>query len=322
MQYRVASPEFAMSNRTAKFVSAIFASVLAGTCVATLPLGAARADDCLSAPKDDPPGGSHWYYRIEHGTKRHCWYLRPEGEQQTQTAAPNPSLPATPAPPKAEGATPRSLADAHAELPARTSIAPQKNSDAPFATMPTATATATANDGFAPAAQPPQSLFASRWPETSGVGPATGPQPATIELAANLPPNAVAAPAPVAAAAVPVTAAAVPLAAADTSQSLPPSVPKLLGVMTGALALAGITAAIVFKLGGARRPSRRRLRPDQIWERSDDHGIKRSNPPAPDVVPRRAGFPRDLDQPADADLNDASERIAEFISQLSRRAPT
>jgi hypothetical protein len=96
----------------------------------------------------------------------------------------------------------------------------------------------------------------------------------------------------------------------------------LLGVMTGALALAGITATAVFKLGGARRPSRRRVRPDDIWERADDDGIRQSNRPAPDVVPRRTGFPRDLDQPADADLNDASERIAEFISQLSRRAPT
>jgi hypothetical protein len=306
-----------MSNRTAKFVSAIFAGVLAGASVATLSPGTAHADDCLSAPKDETPGGSHWYYRIEHGTKRHCWYLRPEGEQQARTSAPNPSLPATPAPPKTEGATPRSLADAHAELPARTSIVAQKNGDAAFAAMPTAaaTATATANDGFAPAAPPPQSLFASRWPETSGVAPATGPKPATTELAANLPPDAAAAPAPAA-------AAAVPLAAADTSQSLPPTVPKLLGVMTGALALAGITAAIVFKLGGARRRSRRRSRPDQIWERADDDGINRSNPPAPDVVRRRTGFPRDLDQPSDADLNDASERIAEFISQLSRRAPT
>jgi hypothetical protein len=300
-----------MSNRTAKFVSAIFASVLAGASLATLSLASARADDCLSAPKDETPEGSHWYYRIEHATKRHCWYLRQEGEQQTQTAAPNPSLSAKPVPPMAEGATPRSLADAHAELPARTSIVPEKNSDAPFAAMPAARA----NAGIAPAALPPQSMFASRWPETSGMAAATGPQPVTTELAANLPSTAAAAPAPVA-------AAAAPLAAADTSQGLPPSVPKLLAVMTGALALAGITATVVFKLGGGRRPSRRRVRPDQIWERADRDGIRRSNRPAPDVVPRRSGFPRDLDQPADADLNDASERIAEFIAQLSRRAPT
>jgi hypothetical protein len=309
--YRVASPEFAMSNRAAKFVSAIFASVLAGASLATLQPGATRADDCLSAPKDETPEGSHWYYRIEHATKRHCWYLRQEGEPQTQTAAPDPSPSANPMPPRAQGATPRSLADAHAELPARTSIAPEKNSAAPLATMPAAMA----NDGAAPAALPPQSVFASRWPETSGVAAAAGPQPVTTELAANLPSTAAAAPAPAA-------AAAVPLAAADTSQGQPASVPKLLAVMTGALALAGITATVVFKLGGARRPSRRRARPDHLWERADHDSMRRSNRPAPDVVPRRTGFPRDLDQPADADLNDASERIAEFISQLSRRAPT
>jgi hypothetical protein len=70
-----------MPDRTAKFVFAIFASVLAGASLAGLSLNAVRAaDDCLTAPKAETPEGSHWYYRIEHGTKRHCWYLRAEGE--------------------------------------------------------------------------------------------------------------------------------------------------------------------------------------------------------------------------------------------------
>ncbi len=71
-----------MANRTAKFVSAIFASVLAGAPLATLSHNAARAaDDCLAAPKDETPEGGHWYYRIDHASKRQCWYLREEGEK-------------------------------------------------------------------------------------------------------------------------------------------------------------------------------------------------------------------------------------------------
>ena len=66
-----------MPNRTAKFASAIFVSFLAGAPLAILSHGAARAaDDCLAAPKDVTPEGSHWYYRIDHPTKRHCWYLK------------------------------------------------------------------------------------------------------------------------------------------------------------------------------------------------------------------------------------------------------
>ena len=42
---------------------------------------ARAADDCLSGPKGATPEGSHWYYRVDHATKRHCWYLRAEGEK-------------------------------------------------------------------------------------------------------------------------------------------------------------------------------------------------------------------------------------------------
>src|SRR5215475_95661 len=69
------------------------------------------ADECLSGPKGTAPAGSHWYYRIERSTGRHCWYLGAEGQkvrsmsertsqqtrkrvaqhsQQAQTSAPEP----------------------------------------------------------------------------------------------------------------------------------------------------------------------------------------------------------------------------------------
>jgi hypothetical protein len=294
-----------MPNRTAKFVSAIFACVLAGAPLATPSSGA--ADDCLAAPKDETPDGSHWYYRIDRTTKRHCWYLREEGEQLSQTASPSSSRPAKPVAPTADASTQQSIANAHAELPAQASIEPPRNRNA---AMP-ADATAGYYGGVAPDAPAPRSVVASRWPEASGTSSSVSPPPAATELAANLPSDA--------AAASPVAVATAPLAAADSaSQGQPGSIAMLSGVIAGALALAGITASLVLKLAGARRPPqpKLRLRRGVNWESTNDASIALSEQPAASVVPRRSDFPRDLDQP-----DDASERIAEFIAQLSRRAP-
>src|SRR3981081_205176 len=133
-----------MPNRTAKFASAIFASLLAGVPITTISHSAAGADDeCLSSPKDQTPQGGHWYYRIDHATKRHCWYLKEDSEKLAEkrsaekpsseksskvTPSNNSSSVARPAPPKSETATQRSIADARAELPQRTDIE-QPNQD-------------------------------------------------------------------------------------------------------------------------------------------------------------------------------------------------
>ena len=87
----------------------------------------------------------------------------------------------------------------------------------------------------------------------------------------------------------------------------------LLAVMTGALALAGITASVVLKVGGARRTVR--VRRDRIWQSTDRDSIGLSARPDADVVPRRPRFPRDLDQAAEP-----NDRVAEFFAQLSKQA--
>src|SRR3984957_4754672 len=293
-----------MPNRTAKFASAIFVSFLAGAPLAILSHDAARAaDDCLAAPKDVTPEGSHWYYRIDHPTKRHCWYLRTEGERLSQTAPPNSSPATSPMAPKAETPAQRSIADAHAELPAQTAIEPTRHDDAPVLAMP---ADAPLREDSADA-EPQRSVVASRWPEPSGVNPAAAPPPATENLAANTQPTSTPAASP--------AVAAVTLAAADSSlQTRSGSIPKLLSVIAGALALAGITASLVLKFGGSRRRSRIRTRRHKIWQPTDDDGIALSARRDADVVPRRSGLPRDLDR-----TDDANDRIAEFFSQLSRR---
>jgi hypothetical protein len=294
-----------MTNRIAKFASAIFVGFLAGAPLTILSHGAARAaDDCLAAPKDVTPEGGHWYYRIDHATKRHCWYLRTEGERLSQTAPPNSSRATSPIAPKAETPAQRSIADAHAELPAQTTIEPARHNDAPVLAMP---ADAPPREDSA-SAEPQRSVVASRWPEPSGVNSATVPPPATENLAANTPPNS-------APAAGPAVAAVTPATADSSSQTRSGSIPKLLSVIAGALALAGITASLVLKFGGSRR--RTRVRRHKIWQPTGDDSIAPSARRDADVLPRRTGLPRDLDR-----TDDANERIAEFFSQLSKRAQT
>jgi hypothetical protein len=294
-----------MSNRTAKFRSAILASFVSVAALVMLSNGAVHAaDDCLSAPKDQTPEGGHWFYRIDHATKRHCWYLRQEGDRPPQTAASSPPrspMPILPIVPKQAAATQRSIADAHAELPAQTTIEPPPRDSAPIPAMPAAAADSEIDAG----AQAQQSVVASRWPDPSTVMAAANSPPVTDHLAANEQPDPAAAPPAAVAKAAP--------AVMDSPRGRIASVPMLLVVMTGALALAGITASVVLQLGAARR----RVRRDKIWQAARHDGRARSARPAADVLPRRAAFPRDLDRTGDAD-----DRVADFYSQLSKRTPT
>ena len=72
-----------MSNRSALSVAAVLASILAGSGLISVTdiRAQAAADNCLTAPKDKTPAGGHWYYRLERGTTRQCWYLRDENDQ-------------------------------------------------------------------------------------------------------------------------------------------------------------------------------------------------------------------------------------------------
>jgi hypothetical protein len=111
--------------------------------------------------------------------------------------------------------------------------------------------------------------------------------------------------------------AAVSVAGAD-SQHQSRSIPMLLSAIAGALALAGITAGLVLKFGGARRPrpAKVRVRRGTIWESTDDDAIMLSDRSGTDVMPRRSGFARDLDQ-----AGDGSGRTAGSFSHLSKRTP-
>ena len=141
--------------------------------------GTARAaDDCLSEPKDETPEGSHWYYRIEHGTKRQCWYLREERERLSQTATPHSPPSAKSIAPKAEASTQGSIADAHAELWPQTRIEQPNRSVAPIPAVPADAAVGENGGGSGtPGAPTQRSTIASRWPDASETTPSINPTP-------------------------------------------------------------------------------------------------------------------------------------------------
>jgi hypothetical protein len=307
-----------MSKRTAKFVSAVFASILAGTSLATVSHGAApaaaAADDCLSGPKGQTPSGGHWYYRIDRATKRHCWYIGDEKAKLSRVAPKNSAPVADPVSPQKETATQQSIADAHAELPAPQTRVEQETSVTPWPPNP-ATAANAASVGNSQRANAQdvntqRSVVASRWPEPSGVSSSASPEPTTDNSDATEQSNSEAAPSP--------AVAAVTLAAADLSSEKPSgSIQMLLIVIIGALSFAGLIGSVIFRFGSMRRAGRRQIRGDRraIWDAVDTDRPSPTAYPRADVSMRRVDIPL---KPREAD--DPNDRIAEMLARLSRSA--
>jgi len=280
-----------MSNRT---VAIAFAAVTG--CVSILsitsPLTAApaasestakSADECLAAPKATTPAGAHWYYRIEKGTRRKCWYLADEGAKTKKAAAPasavsntaeaDPPAPAKITPPAKQETTKntmqKSVANARAELRTDSEDDPSL-AETTWPPMPNASADADIRkDNQAAAIQPSSDAagnkswnVATRWPDPNAAPPAgnqseaTPPQPA--QPASGLTPERLAASGTVAQAqpqtAAPIPAAVAgaapqssqkPVAASDSEEGL--SVRILLSLLVGVLALAAILGPLLYK---------------------------------------------------------------------------
>jgi hypothetical protein len=302
-----------MQNRTAKFVSAIFASLLASMPLTTVSHGAVpAADDCLSKPNGLAPEGSHWYYRIDRASKRHCWYLGDQREKLSRAKPQNSAPIADPASPKQETATQRPVTDAYAELPLpQTRVEQQPNASTWQRTPATTANTASIENGQpanAPDAKTQLSVIASRWPDPSGVSSSVSPAPMTnnSDEASQL--STEQAPLPTGA-----TSAAADL----SSEKQSGSVQMLLLVMMGALVLAGVMGSAIFRFGRIRQAGRRQTRNDRraIWDSVD---TDRPSPPAypkADASIRRIDIPRELRQADDPD-----DRIAEMLARLSKGA--
>jgi hypothetical protein len=275
-----------MSKRNAKFLSAVFASFLAAAALATMSCSTARAaEECLAGPKAQTPQGGHWYYYIDHPTKRHCWYLGEERGKLSRTASPNSSQAATPESQpdlqEAEAAMQPSVANARAELPAQSALEQPNQGNAPALATP---ANAAIWENGVPGAQTQQWIVASRWPDGSEPNPPINPAPDKSDPGAGK--NSAARTEPPTPAVGQVAAANL-LSAASTY-----SMPMQLAALMGALAIAGIIGSVVVKFGGSRRAVR-----VEAGARGPDFS--------------RAVY----------DADDRDDRVAEFFAQLSRRPP-
>ena len=303
-----------MQNRTAKFVSAIFASLLAGTALTTVSHGAEpAADECLSGPKGQTPQGSHWYYRVDRASKRHCWYIGEEREKLSRAAPQNSASTANPVSPRKETAAQRPIADARAELPSpQTRV--EETSVPTRQWSPATTANAASVENSQPAnvwdanAQP--SVVTSRWPEPSGVSSSANPAPTTGNSGAPVQSNSAAAPPP--------AVGAITFAAADpASERQSGSLQMLLIVMMGALALAGLMGSAVFRFGSMRQAGGRQTRGGRraIWDSADSDRPWPPARPNADRSMRSVDIPRELRQ-----ADDPNDRIAAMLAQLSKSA--
>lgn len=221
-----------MGNRTAKFISALVGSIIAGAPLAAVSQNAPSApstssaanaaSDCLASPKGAAPQGQHWFYRLERATKRQCWYLRAEDAKATTTAQ---TANSTPQP---DSSPPRSVQNARAEY-----IAPQSSA------AQAAPATAATQPPPATSSEPQPPAVTARWPDTTTATTQPAPQPANAPATASAKP--------------PAAAAHVALAAADSADKPTGSLQTLLLVIVGALALAGLIASMIYRFAGRTR---------------------------------------------------------------------
>jgi hypothetical protein len=277
-----------MPNRIGNAVTAILIGALASVALVAAMNGAAQAaDNCLSGPKGAAPQGSHWYYRIDHATKRNCWYVRAAGEKPV--APRNSSL--TQASPQAEPPLQPSIANARAEA-GRADIGPSNAA----AAMPAASVEASADN--------PRSAVASRWLDGSSADSKNPSAPRRSDSGASL--NSPTPP-----------VAEVPLAAAELpSGSGLRSIQTLPLAIVGAIALAGLMAGVIFRFGSAARNDRQDVRGSRRvpW---DSIELERATPSPPSAASAPTPWPDAARETREAII---PNEIVQLLSKLSKQA--
>lgn len=134
---------------------------------------AAPADDCLTTPNPKSPAGSHWYYRIERPSGRHCWYVRADGGKAAESESAKPRAAAPPVRPRAHVDAPAAPASAsRAVTPSTTSAAPRVAPSALSAAPSAPSAGPSAGPSAAPTAAPSAAPSAAPGPAPSAPSPA------------------------------------------------------------------------------------------------------------------------------------------------------
>jgi hypothetical protein len=311
LAFIASSPGMPMSNRSGKLFSTVLAAVLGGGVCTMVSYVPARADEtCLSGPKAATPRGSHWYYRVEAGTKRHCWYLGEERGKTAQAAAAKPSSPAP---------TPDKPAETSAATPLQPAVSNARAEfvDATPASDPTRPASSPPQDAAsvnnaAQTAEPSKSTVTTRWPDPAISVQPPQPAPAPAAAPAAKPSTQLVAqrsePGP-----------AVRIASASPPQASSYSMPMLLGGLAGALAFAGFLGFAVVKFGHLNGLGRIRRRPESIWD-----NIESGHPPPWQAQQEANRVPPSSRDPLRArqDIEAQSRDILELLSRASREAAT
>src|SRR4051812_16352865 len=254
-----------LKPKAAKYISAAIASILMSAPVATVSYAETRAaEECISSPKGTAPEGSHWYYRVDRASKRHCWYLGDQRDKLSRAKPQDSAAIADPASPQKDPPTQRPVADARAELPLQQTLV-ERETSVPWQRIPPTTANAASlengQSANAPDAKTQRSVIASRWPDPSGVSSSADQAPTTGNSGEPVQLNSEQAPLPAVA-----SSAVVDLSFEKQSGS----VQMLLLVMMGALVIAGVLGSAIFRFGSGRRAGRQ-TRSDRraIWESVD-----------------------------------------------------
>lgn len=240
-----------MKARAAKFVAAIFASILSSANLAAAPDNAEQpAENCLTSPRDYAPPGTRWRYRVERGTGRHCWFLKDDAEKTAGKAAEQSSAATeepAPAPTRRKSATSRSVSDARAEFsqtPVEQDAKPVPAQSAPAAAAVDSNQPSTAKTAnmLAPAA-------AARWPDPmSTVNPAANP-PAPPTAPADPSAETRAAPA----ATPPAKPQVIPRAVPPVPVSEKPmSLPMLITIVAGGVSVLAVLVSMLFAWRASR----------------------------------------------------------------------
>jgi hypothetical protein len=75
-----------MPKRVILCVPAVFVGLFATAIM--LSTNCATADDCLAGPNRQPAAGGHWYFHLDRGSNRKCWYLVEPGARIRAAEAP------------------------------------------------------------------------------------------------------------------------------------------------------------------------------------------------------------------------------------------
>jgi hypothetical protein len=177
-----------MRHRATTFVSAISAGVVVSVPFATIPVKTVEAaEECLTKPREITPAGQHWYYLIDRGSKRRCWYLHQEtGTSSHEAISRRARRAAIVASRESEPAMTRATRDAYAEF----GLPQGGDENAPRVSQQTLIASdypkgAGPDQPDSVSGAVAQSPVASRWPGPGGVPSASSepPPPASFVVA-------------------------------------------------------------------------------------------------------------------------------------------